>query len=112
MDAIITFISEHPSELIMLIVFFLIIFLYIVFKKLIKIILVILLVLFAVGGFFFIKDPNNIKKTIDTIGAGVEEISQKSKDMYQDLKALFKKSKEVPGSIGEMLDDAKEQVGK
>ena len=112
MDAITGFIGEHPSVLIMLIVFFLIIFLYVVFKKMIKIVLVIFLVLFAVGGFFFIKDPDNIKKTIDAVGAGVEETKQKSKDMYQDLKELFKKGKEIPGNINKMLEYSREQAGK
>ena len=112
MDIITGFITEHPSLLIMLIIFFLIMFLYFIFKKLIKIILVILLVIFAVGGFFIIKDPNNIQKSIEQIKSGITEITDKSKSMYEDLKQLFNKGKEIPGNINKMLDDAKEDVGK
>ncbi|HDQ03691.1 MAG TPA: hypothetical protein ENN23_03845 [Deltaproteobacteria bacterium] len=112
MNAVSGFISEHPAVLIMVIAFILIILLYFVFKKLIQVILVILLVVFAVGGFFFIKDPENIRKTVDTLSAGMSDISEKSKNMYTDLKDIFKKGKKVPGEINRMLDDSKEQAGK
>lgn len=69
MDAIAGFITEHPSVLIMVIVFFLILFLYFIFKGLIKSILVALVILLVVGGYFFIKDPDNFKKSIDTVNA-------------------------------------------
>jgi len=112
MEAITGFITEHPSLLIMLLIFFTIILLYFIFKKLIKLILILFLVIFAVGGFFIIKDPNNIQKTIDLFNSGMTELKEKSTGMYEDLKELFYKGKEMPGNINEMLEDSKEQVSK
>jgi uncharacterized membrane protein YjdF len=112
MDAITGFITVHPSVLIMVIVFFLILFLYFIFKRLIKFILIILVILLIGGGYFFIKDPNNIKKAIDTVNAGIDELVDKSKNFYKDIKVLFEKGKEVPGNVNEMLKDSKEKAGK
>jgi len=98
--------------MIMLLIFLTIMLLYFIFKKLIKMILILMLVLFAVGGFFIIKDPNNIQKTIDLFNSGMTEIKEKTTGMYEDLKDLFYKGKEIPGNINKMLDDSKEQVGK
>ncbi len=112
MEAIIGFITEHPSVLIMVIVFFLILFLYFIFKRLIKFIFVVLVILLLGGGYFFIKDPNNIKKSIDTVNAGIDELVDKSKNFYKDIKVLFEKGKEVPGDLNKMLKDSKEKAGK
>jgi len=112
MEAITGFITEHPSLMIMLLIFLTIMLLYFIFKKLIKMILILMLVLFAVGGFFIIKDPNNIQKTIDLFNSGMTEIKEKTTGMYEDLKELFYKGKEMPGNINKMLEDSKEQVGK
>jgi len=110
MDTITGFISEHPLALIIFLGFLLLLFLYFIFKNIIKVTMVILIVLFAVGGFFFVKNPDNIQKTIDMIGSGIEEIADKSKNMYKDLRELFKKGKEIPGSINKMLESAKEKA--
>ena len=110
MDTITGFISEHQLALIIFLGFLLLLFLYFIFKNIIKVTMVILIVLFAVGGFFFVKNPDNIQKTIDMIGSGIEEIADKSKNMYKDLRELFKKGKEIPGSINKMLESAKEKA--
>lgn len=112
MDAINGFIAEHPSVLIMVIVFFLILFLYFIFKKLIKLILVILVILLLGGGYYFVKNPDNINKSIDTVNAGIDELVDKSKNFYKDVKELFAKGKEIPGNIDKMLKDSKEKAGK
>jgi len=112
MEAITGFIAEHPSLMIMLLIFLTIMLLYFIFKKLIKMLLILLVVIFAVGGFFIIKDLNNLQKGIDLFNSGMTEIKEKTTGMYEDLKELFYKGKEMPGNINEMLEDSKEQIGK
>jgi energy-coupling factor transporter transmembrane protein EcfT len=112
MEIITGFIAEHPSLMIMLLIFLIIMLLYFIFKKLIKLILILMLVLFAVGGFFIIKDPNNLQKSVELFKSGMTEIKEKTTGMYEDLKELFYKGKEMPGNINEMLEDSKEQADK
>lgn len=112
MEAITGFITEHPSLMIMLLIFLVIMLLYFIFKKLIKLILIVLLVFFAVGGFLVIKDPNNLQKSGDLFKSGMAEIKEKTASMYEDLKELFYKGKQIPGNIDKMLEDSKEQIGK
>jgi len=115
MDAITGYIAEHPAVLIMIIVFVIIFILYFVFKKLLKLTLVILFILLAVAGYYYFKDPNKtlekIKNTVDAVNAGINEVVDKSKNLYKDTKALYEKSKKVPGDIGKLLKDSKEKAG-
>ena len=116
MDAITGYIAEHPAMLIMIIVFVIMFILYFVFKKLVKLTLVVLFILLAVAGYYYFKDPNKtsekIKNTIDTVNAGINEVVDKSKNLYKDSKALYEKSKEVPGDVNKLLKDSKEKAGK
>ena len=70
----------------------------------------------AAAGYYYFKDPNKtaekIKNTSDTVNAGINEIVDKSKNLYKDTKALYEKSKEVPGDINKLLKDSKEKAGK
>jgi c-di-AMP phosphodiesterase-like protein len=115
MDAITGYIAEHPAMLIMIIVFVIIFILYFIFRRFIKLILVFLFILMAVAGYYYFKDPNKtaekIKNTIDTVNAGINEVVDKSKNLYKDTKALYEKSKEVPGDVGKLLKDSKEKAG-
>jgi peptidoglycan hydrolase CwlO-like protein len=115
MDAITGYIAEHPAVLIMIMVFVIIFILYFVFKKLVKLTLLVLFILLAVAGYYYFKDPNKalgkIKNTVDAVNAGINEVVDKSKNLYKDTKALYEKSKEVPGDIGKLLKDSKEKAG-
>ena len=115
MDAIAGYIAEHPAMLIMIIVFVIIFILYFIFKKLVKLTLVVLFILLAAAGYYYFKDPNKtaekIKNTSDTINAGINEVVDKSKNLYKDTKALYEKSKKVPGDFGKLLKDSKEKAG-
>ncbi len=116
MDAITDYIAGHPAMLIMIIVFVIIFILYFIFRRFIKLILVFLFILMAVAGYYYFKDPNKtaekIKNTIDTVNAGINEIADKSKNLYKDTKDLYEKSKEVPGDINKLLKNSKEKAGK
>jgi c-di-AMP phosphodiesterase-like protein len=116
MDAITGYIAEHPAMLIMIIVFVIIFILYFVFKKLLKLTLVILFILLAVAGYYYFKDPNKtwekIKNTSDAVNAGINEVVDKSKNLYKDTKALYEKSKEIPGDINKLLKDPDDKSGK
>jgi Ca2+/Na+ antiporter len=112
MDAITGYISAHPAVLTILIVFVVMVILYFVFKQLIKLALVILLIVLAVVGFYYIKDPDTVKKAIDTMSAGVDEAKEKGKSFFRDSKNLFNKTKEVPGEIDRLIKGADEKSGK
>jgi uncharacterized membrane protein len=115
MAAITGYIAEHPAMLITIIVFVIIFILYFVFKKLFKLTLVILFILLAVAGYYYFKDPNKtlekIKNTVDAVNAGIDEVVDKSKNLYKDTKVLYEKSKKVPGDFGKLLKDSKEKAG-
>jgi glucan phosphoethanolaminetransferase (alkaline phosphatase superfamily) len=116
MDAIAGYIAEHPAMLIMIIVFVIIFILYFIFKKLVKLTLVVLFILLAAAGYYYFKDPNKtaekIKNTSDMINAGINEVVDKSKNLYKDTKDLYEKSKEVPGDINKLLKDPTEKTRK
>jgi Ca2+/Na+ antiporter len=112
MDAITEYISAHPAVLTILIVFVVMVILYFVFKQFIKLALVILLIIIVAIGFYSFKDPDNFKKTIETIGAGVDEAKEKGKSFFRDSKNLFNKTKEVPGEIDRLIKGADEKAGK
>ena len=116
MDIITGYIAEHPMMLIMIIVFAIIMFiLYFGFKKLVKLTLLVLFILLLLVGYYHFKDPNKmpekIKNTIDTVNAGINEVVDKSKNLYKDTKTLYEKSKEVPGNLVKLLKDSKEEAG-
>ncbi len=116
MDAITGYIAEHPAMLIMIIVFVIIFILYFILKKLVKLTLLVLFILLVVAGYYYFKDPSKtlekIKATVDTVNAGINEVADKSKNFYKDTKALYEKSKEVPGDMNKLLKDSDEKAGK
>jgi predicted neutral ceramidase superfamily lipid hydrolase len=116
MDAITGYIDAHPAVLIMIVIFVVILILYFIFKKFIKFVLVLLFILLAAGGYYYFKDPakmpEKIKKSVDMMKSGINEVVDKSKSFYRDTKELYKKSKEVPGDINKLLKDSDEKAGK
>lgn len=116
MDAITGYIDAHPAVLIMIVVFIVILILYFIFKKFIKFVLVLLFILLAAGGYYYFKDPatmpEKIKKSVDMMKSGINEVADKSKSFYRDIKELYKKGKEVPGDVNRLLKDSDEKVGK
>ena len=116
MDAIIDYISAHPSVITLLVIFVVIMLLYFVFKQFIKLLMVALFILMAVGGYYYFKEPDKtaarIKQSIDTVQAGTDEITDKFKNFFRDTKELFNKGKKVPGDINRLLQDSNEKAGK
>lgn len=112
MDTIAEYISSHPAVLTIIVIFVVIIILHFIFKQFIKLALVILLIVMAVVGFYYIQDPDKIKKTIDTIGAGVDEAKEKGKSFFKDSKNLIDKAKDVPGDVNRLLKNSDDKAGK
>jgi energy-coupling factor transporter transmembrane protein EcfT len=116
MDAIIDYISAHPAVITLLVIFVVIVLLYFVLKQFFKLLLVALFILMAVGGYYYFKEPNKtaqrIKKSIDTVQTGTDEITDKWKNFYRDTKELFNKGKKVPGDINRLLHESSEKMEK
>jgi Zn-dependent protease with chaperone function len=116
MDTIVNYISAHPSVITMLVIFVVIVILYFIFKQFIKLLLVALVILMAVGGYYYLKEPDKtaerIKQSIDTFQTGTDEITDKCKNFYRDTKELFNEAKKVPGDINRLLKDPTEKAGK
>jgi ABC-type multidrug transport system fused ATPase/permease subunit len=116
MDAITGYIDAHPAVLIMIVLFVVILILYFIFTKFIKLVLLLLFILLAAGGYYYFKDPakmpEKIKKSVDMMKSGINEVVDKSTSFYRDTKELYKKSKEVPGDVNKLLKDSNEKAGK
>ena len=116
MEAIIAYISSHPSAFIMGIIIIILLLLNFVFKSLIQLVLVAFFILLAVLSYYYVKDPGEmqtkVKNSFEFIGSGITEIRDKSKNLYKDSKELFNKTKEAPGSVNKLLDASEKQVEK
>jgi Ca2+/Na+ antiporter len=116
MDAIVNYISAHPSVVTLVVIFVVIMLLYFILKQFIKMLLIALFILMAVGGYYYFKDPGKtsekVKQSVETFQAGTGEITDKLKNLYKDTIALFGQSKKVPGEIDKLLKDSNEKAGK
>ena len=108
MDAITGYFSTHPAVLVIGIIFIIILLLTSFFKNLIKLMLIMLFVLLAAFGYYYFKDPGTmpekIKESVETMKAGINELTDKSKNFYKDSKDLYKKTKEAPGDVNKLLE--------
>ena len=116
MDAITGYLSTHPIVFVIGIIFIIVLILHFIFKNLIKLALVILFILLAVSGFYYFKDPDKmpekIEKSINMMKSGINEIVDKSKNFCKDSKEIFKKSKEIPGDINQLLKESDKELKK
>ena len=110
MSSITEYLSAHPAIIMLVVIFIIILILYFVFKQFIKLALIMLMIVLAVAGYFYFKDPDRmaerIQLTVDTIKSGTNEIVEKSKSFFTDLKELVSKTKEVPGEVNKLLKAA------
>jgi len=100
MDAITGYIDAHPAVLIMIVIFVVIFILYFIFKKFIKFVLVLLFILLAAGGYYYFKDPatmpEKIKKSVDMMKSGINEVVDTSKRFIGTPRSYTKKAKKFP----------------
>jgi len=103
------FFAAHPSFMIGVIIFIALVIIYFIVKQFIKIALVLLIIALAVGGYFYFKDPDKVKDSLNKVKTGTEEVVDKSKQFYKDGKELIDKGKEVPGQVGKLVKEVKEK---
>ena len=110
MSSITEYLSAHPAIITLVVIFVIILILYFIFKQFIKLVLIMLMIVLAVAGYFYFQNPDKmaerIKLTVDTIKSGTNEIVEKSKSFFTDLKELVDKTKEVPGEVNKLLKTA------
>jgi len=116
MDAIVNYISAHPSMITLVVIFVAIMLLYFILKQFIKMLLIALFILMVVGGYYYFKEPGKtserVKQSMETFQTGTGEIKDKFKNLYKDTIELFNQSKKVPGDINKLLKDSNEKAGK
>jgi len=103
------FFVAHPSVMVGLIIFVVIVILYFIVKQFIKLALIVLIIALAVGGYFYLKDPDKVKDSIGKVKTGTEAVVDKSKQFYKDGKQLIDKGKEVPGEVDKLMKEVKEK---
>jgi hypothetical protein len=78
--------------------------------------LITLFILLAAFGYYYFKDPgtmpDKVKESVETVKAGINELTDKSKSFYRDSKDLFKKTKEAPGDVNKLLKDSNKETEK
>jgi hypothetical protein len=116
MESISAYFSAHPAAITLLTIFVVVIILYFILKKFIKLTIIVVFIIFLVGGVHLFKDPatmpDKIKKSVETLKTGGEQIGDKLSNFWKDTKNLAGKAKKVPGDINKLLNTTKEDVGK
>jgi hypothetical protein len=116
MDVITGYLSAHPAVFVIAVILIILMLLNFFFKSLIKLVLIMMFILLVAIGYYYFKDPSTvpekIKASMETMQSGVNEIENKGKGFYDDSKDFYKKTKDDPESIGNMLEDSKKQVEK
>ena len=116
MESVSAYFAAHPAAFTLLLIFVFIMILYFILKKFIKLTIVLLFIILLVGGINLFKDPatmpEKIKKSVETLKSGGEQIVDKVSNLWRDTKDLAGKAKKVPGDIDKMLDTADKDVQK
>lgn len=116
MESVSAYFAAHPAAFTLLLIFVVIMILYFILKKFIKLTVVLVFIILLVGGINLFKDPatmpDKIKKSVETLKSGGEQIMDKVSNLWRDTKDLAGKAKKVPGDINKMLDTADKDVQK
>jgi hypothetical protein len=116
MESVSAYFSSNPAAFTLLTIFVVIMILYFILKKFIKLTIVLLFIILLVGGVYLFKDPatmpGKIKKSVETLKTGGDEIGEKFNKFWEDTKNLAGKAKKAPGELNKMLDTAKDEVNK
>ncbi len=116
MECVYDYFSTHPAAYTMLAIFIVIVILCFILSKFIKLTILLLFIILLVGGVYLSKDPatmpDKIKKSVETLKSGGEQIVDKVSNFWRETKDLADKAKKIPGDLDKMLDTAKEDVGK
>lgn len=116
MECVYNYFSTHPTAYTLLAIFIVIVILFFILSKFIKLTILFLFIILLVGGVYLSKDPatmpDKIKKSMETLKSGGEQIVDKVSNFWRETKDLADKAKKVPGELNKLLDAAKEDVGK
>lgn len=116
MDAITGYMSAHPVVLVICVVLVVILFLQFTFKSLLKLILIMVFILLVAFGYYYFKDPSSVpekvKTSVEAVEAGINGLSDKGKGFYKDSKELYKKGKEAPKDINNLLKNSEKELDK
>lgn len=80
---------------------------YFIFKQLMKMALLFTLILLAIGGYLYVKNPQqmteSVHKTVKETKATTGKVLDTSKNLYRDAKQLYDAGKKFPGEINRLI---------
>ena len=116
MECVYNYFSTHPAAYTLLAIFIVIAILWFILSKFIKLTILLLFIILLVGGVYLSKDPatmpDKIKKSVEILKSGGEQIVDKVSNFWRGTKDLADKAKKIPEDLNKMLDTKKEDIGK
>jgi len=116
MDAVTGFLSANPEVIAISVAVVILLLLYFILKSFFKIMMIALVILLAAFGYYSFQDPakvpDNIRKPMEAIKSGFNDLTGKSKTFLKDTKDLYKETKNASGDVNKLLKDSDQQAEK
>ncbi|MBN1366150.1 MAG: hypothetical protein JW976_15200 [Syntrophaceae bacterium] len=116
MDSITNYILAHPAIFGIAVALIAALFLLFSLKSIFKMVLIILVILLAISGFYYIKDmgapSGKTRESTKIMQSIVDDLKDKSMNIFKDLKNLYSKSKAAPKEVNKLLDASHEELDK
>jgi hypothetical protein len=110
MQEVVSSLSEHPLAAIAG-CFAVLLILYFIFKRLIKLVLIMIIVALAIGGYYYLRQPDgkpvDLKEVMEKARIGTDRAIEKGKEAVEKGREMVGKGKEVIVKGREMVDKGK-----